>query len=151
MTVSKTELTPISELEGDTPTDTNLLKRMYSEAERFLLSFKWCTGIVEAWLGIGVGGVVAIFLFEIKPSKPDVDDVLWVVVGDIPPAYLVVDDSPTPKAALATYIAEARRWISAVTSRSELTDCIPVNAPPTDENANRLESRLGFLEREFLT
>jgi hypothetical protein len=151
MTISTTNLVPVSELKGDSPTDTKMLKGMYSEASRFLTSFKWCGGIRRGWFGQGVGGVVAVFLFEIEPSKPDVDDTLWVVVGDLPPAYLVIDDSPTPKAALATYVAEAKRWVAAVRSQSDLADCIPVNVPPTSENASRLERRLEFLEREFLS
>ena len=46
-----------------------------------------------------IGGVVAVFLFRID-GPPEVDPLLWVVVGDLPTAYLVTDDAPSPAIAL---------------------------------------------------
>jgi hypothetical protein len=37
-----------------------------------------------------VGGVVSTFLFRID-AEPNIDEWLWVVVGDLPSCYLVTD------------------------------------------------------------
>jgi hypothetical protein len=52
---------------------------------------------------------VAVLLVKITPTREDVDEWLWVVVGDLPPAYLVADDAPGPAAALRAYISSVTR------------------------------------------
>lgn len=47
-----------------------------------------------------------IFLARIIPTRRSIDEYVWIVVGDIPPAYLVTDDYPSPKQALEGYIWE---------------------------------------------
>jgi hypothetical protein len=42
---------------------------------------------------------VVVFLFEIIPSREDVDDKVWLIVGDLPPAYITAEDAPNPAAA----------------------------------------------------
>jgi len=120
------------------------------EAEAWLRGFKWCQDIKRAFWGFGFPPKVAVCLFEIEPSGPDVDSWLWTVTGDLPPAYLVTDDAPNPDGALREYVAEMRRWISAVRSGDDLVGVIPVNAEPTEQWASELASRLDFIEREVL-
>jgi len=126
------------------------LKKLYDEARRYIGSFRWHGEIERALFGLGIGGVVGVFLVELAPAAPDVDPILWVVVGDLPPAYLSAEDAPEPDLALEVYIREMRRWVEAVTSGTDLADLIPVNAPPTIENAVDLEKRLNLLETEIL-
>lgn len=73
---------------------------MAQDAKEFLSSFTWCKEITELYFGCGIGGVIAVFLAQIIPSESTVDDWLWIVVGDVPPAYLVVDYSTVPADAL---------------------------------------------------
>ena len=94
--------------------------------------------------------MVAVFLFEIVPTAKDVDTFLWVVVGDVPPAYLVTDDSRTPREAMRAYVDEMREWVDAVRNGGAIDDVIPVKVPPTREWADRLAGRLDLLEREFM-
>jgi hypothetical protein len=138
---------PLSEMEGDSEEDTVLLRNMASQAEAYIGSFDWCKGVKEVYFGCGVGGVMAVFYFRIVPRDADVDEYLWVVVGDIPPAYLVTDNSRTPSEALRSYIDEMRRWVAAVESDQSVDELIPVNATPTRENAVALKKRLDFLEK----
>lgn len=91
---------PIDRIFGDDEQDVRLLRLMAAEAQEYIQNFSWCKSIREAYFGDGCGGVVALFFFRIEPSKPDVDEWLWVVVGDVPPAYLVIDESKTPSQAL---------------------------------------------------
>ena len=90
------KLTPSADLRGDSDEDTQLLRSMLEEAQTFLTSFDWCKRVEASYFGLGVGGVVAVFLFHILPAHSGVDDSLWVVAGDLPAAYLVVDESPDP-------------------------------------------------------
>ena len=138
-------MVPASEVKGDSEEDTRLLQSMFHEAEAFLRSFDWCDGIRDSYFGLGVGGVVAIFLFHIVPAYNGVDDWLWVVTGDLPAAYLVTDESPDAPSALRTYVREMREWADAARSSKSVDGLIPVNVEPSVENAARLEKRLDFL------
>lgn len=143
-------LKKISEMEGDDANDTRLLKKMANQAREYLLSFEWCKEIEKGWFGWGIGGVCAVFLFQILPSKTKVDRWLWVIVGDLPSAYLVVDECPTPLGALETYVELMQEWANAVKSGKPTDNCIPVNAPATPENVDLLQRRLDFISKRFL-
>lgn len=136
---------PIEQMAGDDSEDTALLHAAYEEARAFLLSQKWCFGIGEVYFGDGVGGVVAIFLMQIHPVPTGVDQWLWIVVGDIPPAYLVLDDCHTPLDALKTYIGLMREWVALALQGKQSEKVIPVSISATPENAELLESRLDVL------
>ena len=142
------QLSPIEQMSGDSKKDTLLLKEMAGEARKFLLSFKWCRNIRCSWFGWGVG---AVFFFEIDPSSKKVDRWPWVFVGVLPPAYFVVDASPTPLAALANYVDLMQAWVDAVKNKRLVNNCIPVNAPATPEYADLLQRRLDFIRNEFLS
>jgi hypothetical protein len=141
---------PIDQLFGDDEEDTKLLQAMAHYAREYLQSFAWCMSIRDAYFGDGVGAVVAVFLFHIEPSSPDVDEWLWVIVGDIPPAYLVIDDNTTPSLALQGYINEMSKWVKQAKSGKSTAKAIPVNKPATKENALLLEGRLKTIEEIIL-
>lgn len=143
-------LKAINEMKGEDANNIRLLKKMANDAREYLLSFEWCKEIEKGWFGWGVGGVCAVFLFRIVPSKRKVDRWLWVVVGDLPSAYLVVDESPTPLKALETYVELMQEWITAVKSGESIDNCIPVYAPATPKNADLLQRRLDFINKRFL-
>jgi len=149
--VEKKRLVPIEQMSGDSKKDTLLLKEMAAEAREFLLSFKMVPKYPMFLVWVGRGGVCAVFFFEIVPISKKVDKWLWVIVGDLPPAYLVVDASPTPLAALANYVDLMQEWVNAVKDKQSVDDCIPVNVPATREYASLLERRLNFLRKEFLS
>ena len=138
----------VESMRGEDDSETIEFQGLHRKAKAFLGTFSWCGGINTARFGLGVSNIVAVFLFEIHPLRRDVDDILWVVVGDIPPAYLVTDDAPDPARALQVYIREMRKWVEAV--RSGRTVKSPVDAPPTSGNAEALAMRLDFIEREIL-
>lgn len=141
---------PISRMSGEDAAETELLRRMEQEARRFISQFEWCDGMNEFYFGGGIGGIFAVFLADIKPAQPAVDRYLWIVVGDIPSAYLVTDDCPDPREALEGYIWEMRKCV--VLARQGLTseDVIPVNVPATPEWAKQLEGRLDWLEQKII-
>ena len=143
------KIVPISEMKGDSKEDTAKLKELHTEAVNYINSFSWCKKIEETHFGLGVGGIIGIYLFKIQPTKPEVDEWVWIVVGDLPPAYLVIDRSPDPASALNSYIREMNEWIQAVKKGKPVDNLIPVNMPPTIENAKFLEVRLKFLQQKI--
>lgn len=149
-TVNFRKLTPVDRLKGEDEEDTYLLHEMLLEARNYLSSYDWCLNIDETFFGLGIGGVVAVFLFRITPARQEIDRELWVVVGDLPPAYLVTEDAPNPACALAGYIGEMAEWARAVMEGTSVERLIPVNVPPTLDNALELRSRLDFLEKDIL-
>lgn len=137
-------------MRGDSAEDTRLLRVMLSEAKNFLQSFSWCRRVARTYFGKGIGGTVAVFLFQIIPAEKEVDTWLWVVVGDLPPAYLVVDGNSDPATALRSYVREMARWVRAVKQRKSVRNLIPVNVPTTLAWARRLEKRLRFVETKII-
>ena len=130
-------------------TDKEQLK-LAREATEFLTGFRWCASIEESYLAFDIGYVLGVFLFRIEPRLLGVDDTLWVVVGDVPPAFLVCDDAPDWKGALRCYIREMQRWVKAVRAGIALDGIIPVNVSPTQEHADMLSSRLEYIQDHVL-
>jgi hypothetical protein len=119
--------------------------KMLRDADLFITEFSWCCGIKNAYLGFGVADLIAVFLCELDRTSPKVDEWLWVVVGDVPPAYLVLDRTENPADALEVYITEMQKWVDAVRQGRAVVDLIPVNTPPELEYADMLSSRLDAL------
>jgi hypothetical protein len=140
----------LSKIHWDDEEDRSLYQAMVAQARSFLEGFRWCAGVRALYGGKAVPGVVAVFLAEITPAEAGVDQTLWVVVGDIPSAYLVLDRAPNSNDALGIYIDNMRRWVSAVRAGESTRGLIPVNTDPTPESAEMLASRLDFLEREIV-
>lgn len=148
--VDMTKLELVDELSGDDAGETEELRTLARKAEQFLTSFAWCGAIERAYAGIVIPSVIGTFLFEIRPTTPDVDRVLWIIVGDVPPAYLVVDEASNPAMALKRYIELMSDWLKAVEEGKSVEGLIPVNAAPTQEYAAMLRSRLAFLRDRVL-
>jgi hypothetical protein len=151
-TIDFSKLRPTTtELKGDDDEDTALLQEALSEARAFILNFPWCQGIKSEYVSeVAIGGIVAIFLMEIAPLAHDIDDWLWVVVGDLPPAYLVTDRAQDGEQALRLYVAEMREWVSAVNNGQETEDLIPVGVTADQTNAEALSTRLTYIEENIL-
>jgi hypothetical protein len=132
---------------GDDEEDTQLLRQMNDEARAFIESKKWCKTVRRTFFGGGIGGIIAAFLVEIVPAVDQVDEWLWVVVGDIPPAYLVTDEIPNAEAAIAAYVELMFEWVKAVNKGLPVHDLIPVNVPPTAEWAASLTSRIETIKQ----
>jgi len=75
---------------------------------------------------------------------------LWVIVGDLPSAYLVVETDDSPADAMERYCGLMEDWIAAVRDGTSLQDVFPVTADPTPESALLLEKRIAFLLAEII-
>ena len=131
---------------------TDELVSLFSKATTFLKSKPWCSEILEGWLSRGWGYIIGVFYFHIVPSSAELPDYLWVIVGDLPSAYLDVEYCPDVTAVIEGYIGEMQEWVDRVMSDRPLDESvIPVNVPPDKIWAGRLQSRLDILRDSVLS
>ncbi len=124
---------------------------LYYEAKNYIEDFDWCVSTKKCWYDkdFGIYEKIGVFLFEIEPLKDNVDDFIWVIVGDLPSVYL--DKSiTTGQEALEQYCELMQEWADNVKSEKSLEECYPVPVDPTIENAELLGSRIAFVRRELL-
>lgn len=140
----------LPDIMGEDAADTASLRDMATSAQDYITSFNWCPPITAGYLASGVGGIVAIFLFEFTRKIQDTDDRLWVIVGDLPSAYLVVEPDDSPPDALERYCSLMEDWIAAIRDPTPPEKAFPVAAEPTSENADLLERRIAFLLAEII-
>lgn len=123
---------------------------LVSSMDKFLGGFRWAERTGNVWVGDSIPGVLGLFLVELNPAAEDIDQYIWVIVGDIPPAYISSEFAKSPKEALEGYIAEMAAWVEAVEKGESVDDLIPVSGAPTQANAAALRSRLSFIESRIL-
>jgi len=136
---------PIQEMNGDDDVDTTLLRGMCIDAKQYLESFDWCKTAEAVYWGGGVGKIFSIFLFDIVALKTGIDRWLWVVVGDIPHLYLVLDECKSPSDVLRAYMGLLEQWIKLAREGRSSPDLPPIGVEPTPERATELEQRLQFI------
>jgi hypothetical protein len=121
-----------------------------ARAVDYLQQHSWCKAVQEEYAGLIYPGIIGVFLFRIEASREDVDEWIWVLVGDVPPLYLTCDICPNPATVLDAYVGAMSEWVDAVEQGKPVTDMAPVNAAATAENAKRLKTRLSFLRDRIL-
>jgi hypothetical protein len=141
----------ISALTVDYATD---MERLAKEAQGFLAAHGWCRGVGQGFLVWGFPKL-ALFLFDAKVDEQS--EKLWVVVGDMPPAYLDFGICPNAYEALQGYVGEFMAWVTAVRRGEPVEDLVPVyvrgtfdRRPPTLDVAEDLERRLLFIKDRIL-
>jgi len=142
-------LVPVAKMKGDDAVDTRLLRKMSEEARRYISAFSWCNSIIDSYFAGGVGGIFAVFLFHIRSGRRGISPWIWVMVGDIPPAYLPLDDCSSAAEAFGVYIRGMSKWVEF--ARKGKTGSVeqgvpPVNVPGTPEWAERLDKKLQGLD-----
>jgi hypothetical protein len=78
---------------------------MAKDAQSYISSFTWCYAVLGSYFAGGFGGIFAIFLFHIRPSRSEVDPWIWVMLGDVPRAYLPRTDCTSPSEAFGLYFS----------------------------------------------
>jgi hypothetical protein len=140
---------------GEDEQDTVLLRKMSDDAQQYISSFSWCEAVLNSYFGGGVGGIFAVFLFHIRTHRKDVDPWIWIVIGDIPSAYLPITDCESPADVFKNYIRGMTRWIELARKGQNGTPeegVPPVNIPATPEWAERLDQKiqgLNFVVKAF--
>jgi hypothetical protein len=136
---------PIQDMNGDNAVDTALLREMCADAKQYLESFDWCEVAGPVYWGGGIGKIFSVFVFEIASVAADVDRLLWVVVGDVPPLYFVLDDCRSPSDVLDKYMELMEQWIELARQGRTSDALLPTSVEPTPEWAASLAKRLQFI------
>lgn len=121
------------------------LSSLKSAAEQFLAKQAWCSRVLQVTPIFAIEGVLGVFRASLIPSDPRADVTVWLVVGDLPPAYIAHEPGDSWQDALRGYVDEMSQWVDAVRSGASVEDLIPVNTPATPEYAQMLASRLEFV------
>ena len=116
-----------------TPADGALAER----ALAYLAEQDWCPPVRDAFLGWEQAGVAA-FLVRLQAPIEEADAELWVVAGDLPCAYLVVDEAPDGATALLVYCDLMDDCAWTLLAGYPVDEAFPVALEPTPENAERL-------------
>jgi hypothetical protein len=144
------KLTPASQVTGEDAEETALLQEMLRHATEYVTNFRWCPPIDQVYFGCGVGGILAVFLFHFRQRIHGTDEWLWIVEGDLPAAYIVLDRACDPPSAVEVYCQLMQDWAKAVLEKRSVNVVFPVKAPPTPENAQNLMKRLNFIRQRLL-
>ncbi len=123
---------------------------MLDEAREFIRFYEWCKEIREEYVGAFFEGIIGVFLFRILPSRPEVDEWVWVLVGDLPSAYMAHPDCKDPPSTVDCYIGAMGDWVDAARAGTSVAELIPVDVPATPANAEMLSTRLTLLSDEVL-
>ncbi len=123
---------------------------LHQEATAYLESFSWCNGINRSHLYTNLGSVFCIFLLDIDNSASTKDNLLWVVVGDIPPMYLDTFGPRTTVEVVEDYVRLAEDWIGQVKIDGSLDKCYPFKANPTVQMAELLEGKISFMKNTLV-
>jgi hypothetical protein len=135
---------------GDDEKDTSLLRKMALTAEQYIQSFEWCEHLKEGFLTDGYGGIIAMFLFRADIKKLGPDRWIWVFVGDLPSAYLEMEEYKSPYEALRRYIEGIDEWMEAARSGLPLGGLIPVEARADPDTLTALAGRSDTLRQHIL-
>lgn len=119
--------------------------RVAEGAQALLLRFSWCKRIVRAEVGFALGGRFGVFHFDIEAARPSTPESLWVVYGDLAPAYFAGPLLLDWRAVLALYVERAERWAKDVLSGGDGEDILPIQPPSDAATAMALLKRLGVL------
>lgn len=126
-----------------------MLRAYADEARSYLEDYPWCTGVRQLLYGVGVGGVVAVFLAELCVKGLEVQW-LWVLAGELPAAYLPVEKAADPCAALRVYCDEVAVWVEEVRRGAASPRGLSPRAPATREVADELAVKLITVRRIVL-
>jgi hypothetical protein len=134
-----------------TDDDEQALVRDEAEALAYAASFDWSPPLDEISHVDGVPGIVSVFQVKfLEPIRGSHDDRLWIVVGDLPSAYLVVEAGDGAQEVLYEYCNLMEDWVVAVRAATDLNQVFPVRAEPTLEMADLLNRRIALLRQTVI-
>jgi hypothetical protein len=120
------------------------------ESKKYLIRQEWCRGIRNGWLFTNLGKVLCIFLFEVENEQRPEDNLLWIIVGDLPPMYLDTSSVSDNTEAVEVYIQLVIDWIDHLESGEPLDDCFPLEAEQSAESIQMLKGRMTLLQYTIL-
>ncbi len=144
----KTALLPL------TPVDSK--RKLPVRATAFIKQAGWLRSIEVLYGRLQIDPIFALYLVDCS-SNPKMPPYIWVIVGDIPPAFLSTTVNPSAIAAVETYVAELRWWSKTLLEGGDMAECMPIlhadsfrPLPPTPKTATMVGERADAVERLIL-
>ena len=135
-------------MRGESDEESEELRGMLKHARSYLQSSNPGATIVAEYFGAGIGGVVAIFLFEMEFADGR-DESLWVIEGDLPSGHVRRAEAETPDKALVRYAEMIEQWLDAGSSNADHD--VTVNfVRPTNPNHFPMLGRRTKALRDFI-
>ena len=103
-----------------------IIAKYLGEANAYLAAQPWMSRIEDTFLDREMSGKVAVFFFEIAVTKLCPDSGIWVIVGDIPPAFIDIAHCKNGAQALLSYCYNMAEWVYAVDDNKSVDKLIPV-------------------------
>lgn len=116
--------------------------KLFHCGREYMTAKSWVVRVTQILVGKIIGDRVGVFLYEIAPASKKVDRLHWVICGDVPSAYLVLDKAKNPTEAIEQYCIQVRKWIEGVRSGQLLPDTMPIEWPQSIPSAERLSKML---------
>jgi hypothetical protein len=141
------------DIDYESKAELERLASLRHEAERFLQGFRWTPPIAKLTLAFGVAPIAALFLARFErgiEGGGNGDKELWVMVGNLPAAYFVVDECHRPAEALEVYCELMEDWADNVMAGADLSASYPVSVEPTIEHAHMLKGRIEFIRERLI-
>lgn len=132
--------------DGADPNEIDVVKRILE----YVTAQRWVIRILSYEILFSIPGVISLASVRFEPEAGVMDDVIWVVGGDLPFAYFVTDRAKNSREALSVYVELMESWATSVKEHRGLSDVFPVAAAPTLENANSLIVRTKFIRDNFI-
>ncbi|MBL7797291.1 MAG: hypothetical protein JNJ90_12410 [Saprospiraceae bacterium] len=142
-------MTLLEEVIKSKPEDFEFIT-LAKEARLFLQGHNWCKAIEKQWLAANWDNILIVFYFDFIPDSSDTDDHVWVIVGDLPPAYIDVESANTETEAVQVYIEIMDDWVQCVKGGRPVEDCYPISIPPEIRYADMLDLRLQLIRKYIL-
>ena len=149
MNIDTDKMVLVGDLVKSQPDDSEFIE-LAEEAASFLKNHKWCKEIEKQWLAADWENLLAVFFFKIVPNSADADDYVWVVVGDLPPAYIDIESSDNEIETVRVYTKLMDDWVQHVKKGQPTDDCYPINVPPENEYAEMLAIRIRLIRENIL-
>lgn len=125
------------------------LEEFCNQGRNYIKRFTWCEGVNKSWLAYYLEGIFATNIFEVSSSNPNVDKYIWVLTGDLPPAYVDIKSASYPLEVLSAYIEIMQDWVDNIKEEGNVEECYPVEVEANLYHADMLDYRLKLL-REYL-
>lgn len=139
-------ISTLENIEDIFPENEVELSVLILKAKNYLAMQKWSNEILSGWLSMYWEGVLAVFIFKISPLNSDIDDYVWIVVGDLPTAYIDVESAKNTKDVLECYVFIMSDWVENLLAGNSLEESYPVEVPPTKKYGEMLKGRLDIIK-----
>ena len=124
--------------------------KLAKTASTYLYSHIWCDKIEKQWFVANWENLLAIFFFKITTNTKDVNEYVWLVVGDLPSICIDVESAANEQEVVKAYVGIMEDWIKCVHNKGNIKKCYPINVPPTKGYADMLKVRMSLIKEHIL-